>query len=201
MTKLNLIECCLLEASGELGDGASARLQRYLSMHPKARHEFEMIKSQLEAVRSLPMVELSAAQRVAVSGKIKGAVRAKLLARERAERSRRRWKLATYVMGGVSAAAAAVILVAGIVAIDQSFAAKKAMEKEARIDRATETLGAYTDRPNADDQVITNLQQSVAQLNSAGTTSTVADLDNREMVSVLNALVMVPTEDPDTDTQ
>jgi len=200
MTKLNLTECCMLEVSGELGDDASTRLHRYLSMHPRAQHEYDMIKSQFDAVRSLPHVELSAADRSTVASRIKGAVRAKLVAHERAQVAQRRWKIASYLMRVSATAAAAVIVLCALFAIQQSVLQKKQMERMARIDKAVETLGAYSNDPSQDEQDITNIQASVQRLNSESAT-TVADVDNREMVSVINALAIVPADDPDADTQ
>ena len=200
MTKLNLTECCMLDVSGELGDDASARLHRYLSMHPRAQREYDALKAQFDKVRSIPHVELSAAQRVAVSSKLKGAVRAKLLAHERAQASQRRWKIASYLVRVTSVAAAAILVVGAIVAIEQSAKQRKQYERMARIDRATETLAAYTDTTNQDEQQISDLQDSVARLNTESA-STVGDIDNHEMASVLNVLAVIPADDPDTDTQ
>ena len=200
MTKLNLTECCMLEVSGELGDDASSRLRRYLSMHPRAQREYEALKAQFDKVRSIPHVELSAAERVAFSSKVKGAVRAKLLAHEKAQASQRRWKIASYFLRVTSVAAAAILVVGAIVALEQSARQRKQYERMARIDRATETLAAYTDTTNQDEQQISNLQDSVARLNSESA-STVADIDNHEMASVLNVLAVIPADDPDTDTQ
>ena len=200
MTKLNLTECCMLDVSGELGDDASARLHRYLSMHPRAQHEYDAIKAQFDQVRSIPHVELSAAARVAVSSKIKGAVRAKLLAHDRAQVSKRRWKIATYVMRITSVAAAGVLVVGAAMALEQSAKQRTQYERMARIDRATETLAAYTDTTNQDEQQISNLQDSVARLQSESA-STVADIDNHEMASVLNVLAVIPADDPDNDNQ
>jgi anti-sigma factor RsiW len=200
MTKLNLIECCMLDVSGELGDDASTRLHRYLSMHPRAQHEDEAIKSQYDKVRSIPHVELSAAARVAVSSKIKGAVRAKLVAHDRAQASQRRWKIASYLMRITSVAAAGVLVIGAAIAIEQSAKQRTQYERMARIDRATETLAAYTDTTNQDEQQISNLQDSVARLQSESAT-TDADIDNHEMASVLNVLAVIPADDPDNDTQ
>jgi hypothetical protein len=200
MTKLNLTECCIMEASGELGDKASTRLHRYLSMHPRAQREFDAIKSQLDAVRSLPHVELSAAERIAFSARLKTAIHAKLAAQQRAELARRRWKLVSYFTVGVAAAAAVVALIGGIMAIDRSSLQNSEQEKIAQIDRATDRLAPYGDQPNQYDQEITNMQASITQLKTEGPTL-VAGVDNREMVSVLNVLATVPTDDPDTDTR
>ena len=200
MTKLNLIECCIMDASGELGDKASMRLHRYLSMHPRAQREFDAIKSQLDAVRSLPHAELSAAERIAFSARLKTAVHAKLAAQHRAELARRRWKFVSYLTVGVAAAAAAVFLAAGIVVLDRSSIQKSEQEKIAQIDSATDRLAPYDDQPNQYDQEITNMQASITQLKTEGPTL-VAGVDNRDMVSVLNVLAAVPTDDPDTDTR
>jgi anti-sigma factor RsiW len=200
MTKLNLTECCMLDVSGELGDEASARLHRYLSMHPRAQREYDALKSQFDRVRSIPHVELSAAERVAVSSRIKGAVRAKLLAHEKAQAAQRRWKIATYLIKATSVAAAGVVVIGALVAIEQSAKQRKQIERMAKIDRATETLAAYSDTTNSDEQQITNLQDSVARLQTESA-STVADIDNHEMASVLNVLAVIPADDPDTDTQ
>jgi len=200
MTKLNLTECCIMEASGELSDKASSRLHRYLSMHPRAQREFDAIKSQLDGVRSLPHAELSAAERIAFSARLKNAIHTKLEAQQRAELSRRRWKIVSYLTAGVGAAAAAVVLIVGIVAIDRSSMQKSEQEKIAQIDSATDRLAPYGDQPNQYDQEITNMQASITQLKTEGPTL-VAGVDNRDMVNVLNVLATVPTDDPDTDTR
>ncbi|MGN6368584.1 MAG: hypothetical protein ACTHN5_10015 [Phycisphaerae bacterium] len=200
MTKLNLTECCMLEISGELGAQASARLHRYLSMHPRARREYDMLKAQFAKVRSIPHVELSAAERVAVSTQLKAAVRNKLLANERARAAQRRWKIASYLLRGGSIAAAAVLVVGAAISLDQTARQRKQIERMARIDRATETLAAYSDTTSQDEQEISQLQDSVARLKTESAT-TVPDIDNHEMASVLNVLAMIPADDPDMDNQ
>src|ERR1700743_2152542 len=105
--KLNLIECCMMEASGELSHEASERLHRYLSMTPKGEDEFDMIKSQLDAIRSIPYAELSAADRSAIPAKIKAAVRGKIDARAKARMARRRGKPGSDLMVGRCRAGAA----------------------------------------------------------------------------------------------
>src|SRR5277367_2101886 len=182
MTKLNLTECSIMEASGELGDKASARLHLCLSMHPRAQREFDAIKNQLDAVRSLPHAELSAAERIAFSARLKTAIHGKIAAQQRAELARRRWKFVSYLTVGV-AAAAAVVLIVGIVAIDRSSVQKSEQEKIAQIDRATDRLAPYGDQPNQYDQEITNMQASITQLKTEGPTL-VAGVDNRDMVNV-----------------
>ncbi|HUO08865.1 MAG TPA: hypothetical protein VM008_11230 [Phycisphaerae bacterium] len=200
MTKLTLTECCMLEVSGELGSDASTRLHRYLSMHPRAQREYDRIKTQFDALRSLPPIELSAANRSAIASNIKRAVRVKLEARERVETSRRRWQIASYLMRISATAAAAVIVLGALFTIQQAAMQRKQMERMARIDKATETLAAYSDRTTQDEQELSDIQTSVAQLKSEGA-ATIADVDNREMVSVLNVLAVVPADDPDPDTQ
>ena len=59
MTKLSLTECCLLEASGELGDAARVRLEAFLVSHPRARLQLEEAKVQMELLGSLPIAPIS----------------------------------------------------------------------------------------------------------------------------------------------
>src|SRR5437763_1244821 len=102
MTKLNLNEACLLEASGELGPKASEQLHAYIERHASARRELENAKTQLAMLQTIPVPELSAADRTRIASTIKQAVHKKLAKIEREEKAQQRWKLIYRAMTAVS---------------------------------------------------------------------------------------------------
>ncbi len=197
MAKLNLIECCILEASAELNDAARDRLHEHLAAHPRALHQFVEIQSQMNLLRSLPVVQLSPSQQRQFAAAIKTGIHRKLHAQTLEKRAARRWKFVSYALSSL-AAAAAVIVVGAVILADHSALQRTQLEKTARIERATERLALYGDQTTPYDLAITNAQASVTQIQTEGPTL-VAGLDNTEMSSVLNALTTPQFEDPDFD--
>jgi hypothetical protein len=193
MTKLNLNECALLDVSGELSTASHEHLCDYLASHPRAQAQFEEIQEQFGLLRSLARAELSAADQRRIPAAIKQGIHAELDRRVRAKQAERRWKIISYALSGLSAAAA-VIIVGSVVMLDRAQTRQHEQEKMVKLERATEHLALYRDQSTPEDAAITNVQASINQLRSEGPTL-VAGLDNTEMTSVLNALTAPPPMD------
>jgi anti-sigma factor RsiW len=193
MTKLNLTECALLEVSGELSNSSREHLCDYLASHPRAQKEFDDIEEQFGLLRSLAVVQLSSAELRRIPADIKMGIHAELDRRVRAKQAERRWKFISYALSGLSAAAA-VIVVGGVIMINHSVVQRNQQEKMVGLERATEHLALYRDQNSPEDTALTNVQASVNQLQSEGPTL-VAGLDNTEMTNVLNVLTAPPPID------
>ena len=184
MTRLTLSETCMLEASGELGESTRQRLMAHLEKHPEARQHLEQIKGQLELLRSMPKLELSDEMRKQLASSIKQGVQKKLRMMEREELARRRWKLIYRSLAGVSAAAAAVIVVAGLFVINQSIAQRREQERIAAVSRAVNDI-ALADRTTDVDDQLADVNDSIREYQDRSSQGAVQDKDMHNLLTVL----------------
>jgi hypothetical protein len=192
MTRLNLNETCLLEASGELDAGARQRLLEYFEKHPSARNQFERVKSELELLRSLPRVELTDFQQARYAANIKQGIHARLAAQQGEEAAARRRNLVYKSLATISAAAAAVVIVAGILAIDQSITESKKQQKITAINEIVDRWTPYQEQLNPYDEELRNVAHSIQELQAQS--PSVAGVHDTEMSNLLDALSTVPQD-------
>jgi hypothetical protein len=147
----------------------------------------------MELLGSLPISPISPMERRQISSQIKAGIHEKLRAQTRAKRAEKRWKFISYALSGLSAAAAVVIVV-GIISIDHTVKEEHQQEKIAGIEQATDRLSLYRDQSTSYDEALTNVQASINQLQMDGSTQ-VAGVDNKEMASVMDALMAQPMGD------
>jgi hypothetical protein len=195
MTRLNLNETCLLEASGELDAGARQRLLEYFEKHPSARRHYEQIKGELERLRSLPKVELTEAQKARHLAGIKGGIHAKLDRDHHEEVAARRRKFIYRALASISAAAAAIVIVAGVLSLDKSIEETHRQQKIAKINEAVERLLPYGEQPNQVDDTLQNVANSIQELQSEN--PSVAGIHDTELSNLLDELSNVPQTKPE----
>src|ERR1035437_2910219 len=106
MTRMNLSDALLLEASGELHETTRRKLHAHLAKHPESRKQLEEIQAQLALLKSMPRLELTEETRRQMAASIKQGVQKKLRQIEREEHARKRRMLIYRSMAGISAAAA-----------------------------------------------------------------------------------------------
>ena len=114
MTRLTLSEACLMEASGELGAKAHAKLQAHIEKFPAALLEFEIARGNLELLRTLPKVQLTQDEKRQIGSNIKVGIQQKLWRAQQADKVARRWKFAYRALAGVSGVAACLVIGAGV---------------------------------------------------------------------------------------
>jgi hypothetical protein len=148
MGRLTLKQASLLDASGELGEPARQKLAQRILEDAKVRRLHEAAQDDLAVLQILPMPEPSAAERKAIPGMIKKAIRLALLAKEAATseaivpgRVPHRAGRSRWVVGAMALAACAVIVTAlSMMNHSQDIRQQAQIAKiNAAIDRATMT--------------------------------------------------------------
>ena len=187
MTRMNLSDAMLLEASGELSAPTRAKLQAHLASHPEARVQFEQIKGDLQLLRSMPRLELSEETRRAMATSIKQGVQKRLRQIEWQEKAGRRWKLIYRSLAGVSAAAAAIVVVAGILVINKSALDAREQERIATVRAAVNQMTSL-DRQNDADEEVTNVNDSIREYQDRTSAQATQDSDMNKLLTVLAAV-------------
>lgn len=119
MTRLTLSEACLMEASGELGAKAHAKLQAHIDKYPAALLEFEIARGNLEMLRTLPKVQLTQDESRQIGSNIKVGIQQKLWQAQHARKSAYRWKIAYRTLAGITGVAAAMVITAGVLWVEK----------------------------------------------------------------------------------
>ncbi len=112
--KLTLTEACLMDASGELGANAKAKLAEHVQQFPKALLEYEIARGNMALLNSLPKSAMTDVGAKKMSNAIKAGIQKKLVEQKREEQARRRWKLIHRAVAGVSAVAAGLVIAMSI---------------------------------------------------------------------------------------
>jgi hypothetical protein len=190
MTRLNLIDASLLDASGELGPNARQRLHAHLAKKPAARAKYNAIHAQFSRLSALPRPNLSEADQARIAGNIKASIRERLTRQAREIQALRRAKLIHYALAGLSAAAAAIVVAAGISMMNSAAATRKAADSVAHLNRVIDRLAAYDSREASYDQALADVESSIRQLQAEN--SSMAGLQTNEMTPLLDALASLP---------
>jgi hypothetical protein len=190
MTRLNLNETCLLDASGELDGGARQRLLQYFEKHPNARRHYVQIKSELDLLRSLPRVELTEAQRAKYLAGIQGGIHAKLEKDHQEEVAARRRKFIYRALATISAAAAAVVIVAGLLSLDKSMEEAHRRDMAQRMQDTVIRLSNYDQQPNQVDETLDNVANSIQELQAEN--PSLAGIHDTDLSNLLDELSNVP---------
>jgi hypothetical protein len=205
MSKLNLQQASLLDASGELSSPARRQLMAHISAHPDAQEEYRQTCENFAILQELAFPEPSAAQRQLIPARIKHAL-------HRALRQRSRqvlaigspwaaWRLfRRYTSSGLALAACAALCCTLFLvqrAHDSRLRAQIA-RINAQIDRVAGASAPWAG--GGGDQAITDVAASIRQLQTESPTLSV--LHDKGLVNLLNALADLPSSDlpaPDTD--
>ncbi len=191
MTRLNLIDASLLDASGELGPHARQQLHAYLARKPRARATYRRIHTQFSRLSALPRTELSDAQITRIGDSLKAAIHGKLALQAREKQAIRRAKLVHYALAGVSGLAAAVVIFAGVTMINASAADHHAADSLVRLNRTIDRLAANDQREStAYDQALADVDASIRELQADNTS--MAGAQTNEMAPLLDALASLP---------
>lgn len=191
MTRLNLIDASLLDASGELGPHARQQLHAHLAKKPAARARYNAIRGQFSRLSALPRPELTDSQKDRIATSIKAAVHAKLSRNLRERQAHRRAKLIHYALAGLSGAAAAAVILASISMVNTSAANKRAADTLARLNRTIDRLAANDTRESASyDQALADVESSIRELQADNTS--MAGAQTNEMTPLLDALASLP---------
>jgi hypothetical protein len=108
--KLTLTEACLMDASGELGANAKAKLHEHVQQFPAALLEYEIARGNMALLKSLPKPTMTDADKKKMANVIKAGIQKRLLEQKREEQAKRRWKLIHKAVAGVSAVAAGLVI-------------------------------------------------------------------------------------------
>lgn len=195
MTKLNLTEASLLDASGELSRKTKQQLEGYLARHPAARAEYGFVQSAFALLRRLPRTELPADQQQAVSQRIKQGIHQVLRDREREERAARRWKMVYHAMAGAAGLAASLLIAASVFYVHY----QAEQRRQADVARAEQSMrdylgtGAINLTDYAFNDVASEIQSAVERQQSLVT----SDSTRAAMQKLVDDLGMVT--DPDTN--
>jgi hypothetical protein len=166
--KLTLTEACLMDASGELGVNAKAKLAEHVQQFPKALLEYEIARGNMALLKSLPKPAMTDADAKKMANAIKAGIQKKLLGQKREEQARRRWKLIHKAVAGVSAAAAGLVI-----ALSITYLVNENSRQQAAVARAEQTLDNYY-APSAPSQIDSAIAQALAALNSIEAASVAA---------------------------
>ena len=139
MTRLSLTETCLLDVSGELGKKAKAQLHEHMERIPKAYLEHELIRGQLDLLRSIPKPQMTDEQRRRMASTIKQGVHRKLRQIERTQIAAKRWRIVYHAMAGVSALAACLVITTGIFLVQNHVV----QERRVAVARAEQNVREY----------------------------------------------------------
>jgi anti-sigma factor RsiW len=191
MTRLNLIDASLLDASGELGPDARQRLHARLARKPAARAKYNAIHAQFSRLSALPRPSLSDAEKLRIAGNIKASIHDRLAKQARETQALRRAKLIHYALAGLSAAAAAIVVVAGVSMMNSAAASRKAADSVAHLNRVIDRLAAYDSREASYDQALADVESSIRQLQAEN--GSMAGTQTNEMTPLLDALASLPT--------
>ena len=200
MAKLNLAECILLEAAGELSPPARKHLYAYIKRHPEALAQLESARAHLAALDSAPQKPLSADMMRLVPAALKACVQRRVDRLAREKQADKRWKLVYYAVTAVSAAAAVLVIVAGIYNLHVAENQKREREMMASINTAADRLAIFSDSPTQYDQDLAEVGSSIAQLQVQDATPAAAIGGSRDMTGLLEALATVPPQSDDDPT-
>jgi anti-sigma factor RsiW len=189
MTRMNLSEVMLLEASGELSSGTRAKLQAHMAKHPETRAQFEQIKHELQLLRSMPRLELTEETRRQMASSIKQGVQKRLRQIEWEEKAGKRWKLIYRALAGVSAAAAAIVIVAGILAINKSALDAREQERIATVRSAVNQMASLDGQRDGDEEYA-EVKDSIREYQDR----TSAQAPDGDMTKLLTVLATVTSD-------
>ena len=164
--KLTLTEACLMEASGELGGKARARLLEHVQKYPAALLEYEIARGNLALLKMLPKVEISDDEKLALASNIKVGVQRKIWARRHEEQAQQRWKRVYKALAWSSAAAAAVVIAASITFVQVQENQQRVAIARAQLNRTEQVLDSYmaADQPSGIDSDINSVSKGLEAL-------------------------------------
>lgn len=194
MTRLNLTQTCLLDASGELGKSARAQLQRHVEKYPAAMVEYHLIQGRFELLRTLPKVELSEARKRFLAGQIKQGIHKKLRETESRKNSAKRWKMIYHGLAGASALAACLVIYASI----SYFVNQIEFERHEAIAKAAQSMRNYldADSSNLTDFAFSNMEDQLQSAEHGQEALVTSDVSGSAMQKLADDLDAV---DWDTD--
>jgi anti-sigma factor RsiW len=197
MSKLNLKQASLLDASGELSSPARRQLIAHISENPAAQDQYRKTSENFAILQSLPFPEPSASQRQLIPARIKHALHRALRQCEKQTATAvghlpAFWNLRRYAGAGL--ALAACIAVCGMLLLVRSSHDQRLRDQIARINSQIDRMaGAATPWSAANgDPVITDVAASIRQLQTES--PTLSDLHDKGLSNLLSALAALPTD-------
>jgi hypothetical protein len=203
MSKLNLKQASLLDASGELSSPARHQLMAHISRDSAAQEEYRQTGENFAILQTLPIPEPSAAQRQFIPARIKQAIHRALRQPTptiAAESFVAGWRLfMRYLSTGLALAACAAICCT-LFLVQRAHDARL-REQMARINAQIDRVaGASTPWPTAKgDQAITDIAASIRQLQTES--PTLSDLHDKGLDNLLNALADLPSDSLSVDSE
>ncbi|MCL2641453.1 MAG: hypothetical protein FWD53_11445 [Phycisphaerales bacterium] len=199
---MKLSEACLLDASGELSPATQKRLYAHIAKHPAARRQFEQIQRDMAMLRSIPTMQLAEPARQKVAANIKTGIRTQWRELERDELSNRRWKLFYSSLAGMSAVAAALLLVAGVWFLMESAAQKRVQNRIWTVGRAIDGI-LWADRRTGEDDALQDIHESIDEFQNQNSALALQDRDMHKLLSTLATLrserdEIMPPPEPDS---
>lgn len=202
MSKLNFKEASLLDASGELSRPARRKLMDRIFGDSAAQKEYQAAQENFALLQSLPIPEASALQRQLIPATIKKALHRALHQHEKqaAAGLRGPQTLIRYASIGLALAACAAICLS-LLLVQRAQDARlrdQAARINALIDRVASLSGEWAGSGGTDqsalpyDQAVTDVAASIRQLQTES--PTLADLHDKGMANLLNALAALPAE-------
>ncbi len=192
MTRLNLTESCLLDASGELGAKARAQLHEKVATIPAAKLEYEVIKGQFALLRSLPRPQLTDEEKRHIASNIKQGIHRKLRERQHELQARNRWKLIYQAMAGVSALAACLVVAASVYFVQSGEEARRQQARSEDLDIRIGNLLSLGEK-NADDRTLANVKSNIQELENGS--PTLVSVESPEMKNLIETLSNVPAQE------
>lgn len=194
MSKLNLKQASLLDASGELRSPARRQLMAHISRDSAAQEQYRQTCENFEILQSLPIPEPSAAQRQLIPLRIKQAVHRAL--RQPSARttaySISRLMRARYATAGLALAACVAVCCA--LFLIQRASDARLRELVIRINAQVDRMaGASAPWPAAgNDQAITDVAASIRQLQTES--PALSNLHDKGLSNLLSVLADLPTD-------
>jgi hypothetical protein len=136
--KLTLTEACMMDASGELGAAAKARLLEHVQQFPKALLEYEIARGNMALLNALPKPEMSDEEKKKMANAIKAGIQKKILDKKREEQAKRRMKLIYRAVAGISAVAAGLVIAMSI-----NYLVGQDQKQRMAVARAEQVLNTY----------------------------------------------------------
>jgi hypothetical protein len=189
MSRLNLKQASLLDASGELGEAARRQLHLRMMEDSQARQERQAAEESMALLRSLPIPEPSAAERQEIPRRIKHAIYEALQEQAAADHPPT-WSMrlrTTQRFARAIALAACVTIVAGLVFAGWTVQRKRVAGINAMIDR----VSLLSNSPATSyEQKVTDVEASIRQLQSES--PTLSYLSDSGMKNLLITLAAEP---------
>lgn len=192
MSKLNLKQASLLDASGELSAPARRQLMAHISQNPAAQEQYQQSCENFAILQNLPMPEPSAAQRRFIPARIKQAIHRALRQPATDASWAGRWMRVRYTLTGLALAACAAIgcTLFLVQRAHDSRLRDQVARINAQIDRVAGVAAPWAAANG--DQAITDVAASIRQLQTES--PTLSAIHDRGLSNLFNALAGLSTD-------